>query len=92
MEEVKKDLERFLQAHRDRAKSMRFDEDGIYGIVEKQTEIIKQLTEVLTVKQREIADAKHLITTLETEMRNQAQELRVTKDLLSIARTIDDGK
>lgn len=92
MEEVKKDLERFLQAHRDRAKSMRFDEDGIYGIVEKQTEIIKQLTEVLAVKQREIADAKHLITTLETEMRNQAQELRVTKDLLSIAKAIDDGK
>lgn len=82
---IAQDFAKWVKAHNERVMSKKFDNDKVYDTALELSKLNSTLLAVLIAKQDELQALKQKIEELE-------RELRVNKDLLTMARFIDDNK
>jgi len=82
---IAQDFAKWVKAHNERVMSKKFDNDKVYDTALELSKLNSTLLAVLIAKQDELQVLKQKIEELE-------RELRVNKDLLTMARFIDDNK
>ena len=87
--ETAKDFLKFIEAHNRASENIDTD---LYAVVAKQNELINTLTETVKSKHIELVRIRSEKDRLKKQIDELEREVRVSRDLLSIARTIDDAK
>lgn len=82
---IAQDFAKWIKAHNERVVSQKFDADRVYDTALELSRLNSTLLTVLIAKQDEMKELKAKVEELE-------RELRVNKDLLTMARYIDDNK
>lgn len=93
--ETAQDFVKFISEHNKRAMAKRAingDADDSYDLLIRQASLINTMANSLAVKQTEIGELKSELSELRAKINELEREIRVSKDLLSIARVIDDRK
>ena len=82
---IAQDFAKWVKAHNEKVLIERYDNDKVYDTALELSKMNSTLLAVLIAKQDEIRTLKAKVEELE-------RELRVNKDLLTMARYIDDSK
>lgn len=82
---IAQDFAKWARAHNEKVIAQRYDSDKVYDTALELSKINNMLLTVLIAKQDELRNLKSKVEELE-------RELRVNKDLMTMARFIDDNK
>lgn len=87
------DFVEFIKEHNRKALAVKnANAEDIYDIAIRQASLINSMANSLAVKHTEISELRSELDELKTKINELEREIRVSKDLLAIARVIDDKK
>lgn len=87
------DFVAFIKEHNRKALAIKTaNAEDIYDIAVRQASLINSMAKSLATKQTEIGELKTELDGLRGKIDELEREIRVDKDLLKIARFIDDSK
>lgn len=90
---VAQDFVNFIREHNKRALAKQdeiSDADDVFDIAVRQAGLINSMAKALAVKQTEIGQMKSEIDELRTKINDLEREIRVSKDLLAIAKVVKE--
>ncbi len=87
------DFVEFIKEHNRRALAVKTaNAEDIYDIAIRQASLINSMANSLAVKHTEISELKSELDELRGKIDELEREIRVSKDLLAIAKVVDDRK
>ena len=90
--ETAKDFLKFIEAHKRASDIAKESDTDLFVLVTKQNELINTLTETVKSKHIELVRIRSEKDRMKKQIDDLEREVRVSRDLLSITRSIDDAK
>jgi len=91
--EVAQDFVEFIKAHNRKVSAIKNANcEDIFDIAVRQASLINEMAKALATKQTEISGLKVEVEEMRKRVDDLEREVRVSRDLLEIAKAIDDAK